>query len=106
METHNLFFSGQQNEYTRHPVFNQPVEHGLHLTLHEMVRPPLPLTERLGELVLSKVLNSNLDMPVDRLEALGDVIRFLDTLSRTDSAAAQEAEELANNLTFQYRFLQ
>jgi hypothetical protein len=106
METHRLFFDQKLNEYTAHPVFNQAIEHGLHVTLHELVKPPLPLTRALGELVLRNLSSISLNEPVDRMMALEDTIALLEQLRRTDRNVAREAEELANNLTFQYRFLQ
>lgn len=108
MENHRLFFDQKLNEYTAHPIFNQPIEHGLHVTCHEMVRPPMPLSKALGELVIANLVNipkASLDEPVDRFMALEDTISYLDQLRHADTYVAQEAEELARNLTFQYRFL-
>lgn len=108
MEYHNLFFDSKPTEYTSHPIFKQPIEHSLHETLHEMVRPPLTLSKALGELVISNLVNmssSSLDEPVDRIHGIEDTIKYLEQISNADTYVAQEADELARNLTFQYRFI-
>jgi hypothetical protein len=108
MESHRLFFDQKLNEYTAHPIFHQPIEHGLHITCHEMVRPPMALSKALGELVIANLVNlpsSSLDEPVDRIHGLEDTIKYLDQISNADTYVAREADELARNLTFQYRFI-
>lgn len=108
LESHSIFFDQKRNEYTDHPIFHHNLPGRNHLLLHEMVRPPLALSKALGELVLANLVNvpyASLDEPVDRIHGLEDTIKYLEQISNADTYVALEADELARNLTFQYRFI-
>lgn len=103
-EPHRCFFDQEPSEFTTHPVFLHDVPVDRHVLIHDLIKPPRTLTQALGRIVLqnlSNVPSEAYNEPIERIMGLEDTIRLLDSLAPYN----EEADDLARNLTAQYRLI-